>query len=85
MADDAIEITATPVPVVICLTLSGLDSPFKFAVVPQLFVHQQLSPIISLTPLSLQFFTLVFGDVSGELKREVLNLFAKGDKFRAVL
>ena len=85
MADDTIEMTATPVPLVICLTLSSLDSPLKFTVVLQLFVHQQLSPIISLALLGLQFFALLFGDVSGELKRDGLNLFAKGHEFRAVL
>jgi hypothetical protein len=66
------------------LTLGGVCSPLRPAVVRQLFVNELLTLIIDMAPLSLELLAPLLRDGSRDLSGELVNLLAKIGKVAAL-
>jgi hypothetical protein len=69
---------------VVYLTLGGVYSPLRPAVVRQLFVNKLLTLIIDIAPLSLELLAPLLCNSSRDLSREIVNLLAKISKVPAL-
>ena len=73
-----------PLALVVYLTLGGVYSLLRLAVVRQLFVNKLLTLIIDIAPLSFELLAPILRDSSCDLSREVVNLLAKIGKVPAL-
>jgi hypothetical protein len=73
-----------PLALVVYLTLGGVYSPLRPAVVRQLFINKLLTLIIDITPLSLKLLAPLLRNSSRDLSGEIVNLLAKIGKVLAL-
>ena len=73
-----------PLALVVYLTLGGVYSLLRLAVVRQLFVNKLLTLIIDIAPLSFELLAPILRDSSRDLSGEVVNLLAKIGKVPAL-
>jgi hypothetical protein len=73
-----------PLALVVYLTLGGVYSPLRPAVVRQLLINKLLTLIIDIAPLSLELLAPLLSDGSRDLSGEIINLLAKISKVLAL-
>jgi hypothetical protein len=67
VADNTVKVTAVPLALVVHLTLGGVYSPLRPAVVRQLFVNELLALIVDIAPLSFELLAPLLRDGSRDL------------------